>query len=88
MFKVTAKNIVSLIIAVLITFGFLWAALLSPPSILNILPYQIHESIDPGGSNEGTFIKVFDFVLIPVILLTSYILARKAFTVYNLFVEK
>lgn len=53
-------NIISLILASLLAGSFLWAVL-TPPSIFNALPFEIHESFDPGGSSETAFIKGFDF---------------------------
>ena len=70
------RNIISLLLALLITIGFLWAVF-TPPSIFNILPFEIHEAFDPGGSSESTFIKVFDICFAIVLFVIVYLNWRK-----------
>ena len=44
-----------------------------PPSYFNLLPYQIHDSIWPGGEHEFEFIVCFD----AIIALGIFFLVRK-----------
>ena len=76
--------IVALIIAILITCGYL-LAILNPPSFFNIIPYTIHESINKGGGGEATFIEVFDYCFAVILLMLSYILARDVLKAYRVF---
>jgi hypothetical protein len=100
MFKINKKNVVALIVALGLTTGFLWAVL-TPPSIFNFLPYEIHESIRSTNMSEIDFIKIFDigsamvlFIKIfdigsaMVLLILSYFLARNCFTAYGIFSNK
>ncbi len=59
------------IIAVLISGLFLWWVL-TPPNVLNMLPFAIHEAINPGGSSETSFIVVFDVIIALLLLVFSY----------------
>jgi len=87
MFILSKRNIISFILASLLAGGFLWAVL-TPPSLYNALPFEIHESFDPGGSSETAFIKGFDICSAVIAFIVSYILARNCFKAYNLFSDK
>ena len=84
MFILNKRNIISLILALLLAGGFLWAVL-TPPSIFNALPFEIHKSFDPGGSSESDFIIGFDVFSAVIVFFISYILARNCFKAYKLF---
>lgn len=59
------------IIALILAGLFLWMVL-TPPSVFNMLPFAIHEAIDPSGVSEKTFIIVFDIITSFLILLGGY----------------
>ena len=84
MFKLNKRNIIAFVIALLIAVGFLWSVL-TPPSFYNILPYQIYESIHPGGNSEAEFIRIFDICSVLIAFIITYILARNALKIYGLF---
>ena len=81
---VNMRNTISLLLALLITTAFLWAVL-TPPSIFNILPFAIHEAFDPGGSSESTFINVFNICFAIVLFAIVYLLAKSGFKTYGIF---
>jgi len=87
MIKSKKRNTASLILALIIAGGFLWAVL-TPPSLFNFLPFQIHESMRPTSISEDLFIKIFDICSAAIILILSYILALSGFATYGLFSEK
>lgn len=80
------KNIVSLVIAVIISGVFLWA-ILTPPSLFNFLPYQIHEGMKSEKISENLFIKIFDICSAIIVLILSYILTRNFLKTFR-FLEK
>lgn len=63
-------------IAVLISGFFLWWVL-TPPSVFNMLPFAIHQAINPEGVSENIFIAVFNMVIALLLLVFSYRLAYK-----------
>lgn len=58
-------------VSTLISGIFLWLVLNSP-SIFNMLPFAIHEAINPGGSSEKTFIVLFDVLVALLLFVLSY----------------
>jgi hypothetical protein len=64
------------IIAILISGLFLWLVL-NPPSVFNLLPFAIHEAINPGGSSEQTFIIVFDLAVALLLFIFLYQIMHK-----------
>lgn len=87
MFSLNKKNIISLIIAIIISGVFLWAVL-TPPSLFNFLPYQIHEGMKSDKISENLFIKIFDICSAIIVLILSYILTRNFLTTFGYFSEK
>ncbi len=87
MFSLNKKNIVSLIIAIIIAGGFLWAVL-TPPSLFNALPLSIYDSRHSDVSSESDFIRKFDVCFAIGLLVLSYILSRNFFTTFGYFPEK
>jgi hypothetical protein len=83
MFLFNKRNIAALIAALLISAGFLYAVL-TPPSVFNFLPYEIHESI-PMKVSESTFIIDFDICFSVALLFPIYILVRNGFKNFGLF---
>jgi hypothetical protein len=85
MFKTNKKNIAAFTIALVITIGFLWAVL-TPPSVFNFLPSEIHnKSMRSSGISENQFIKIFDICSAIIVLILSYIIARNGLTAYRIF---
>lgn len=64
------------IIAIFISGLFLWFVL-NPPSVFNMLPFAIHEAINPGGASESTFIIVFDVIIALLLFVLSYRITYK-----------
>ena len=87
MIALNKRNTASLILALILAGGFLWAVL-TPPSLFNFLPFQIHESMRPTSISENLFIKIFDICSAVILLILSYILARSGFATYGIFSEK
>lgn len=81
MLLIKKKNIIAFILALIITVGYLWSVVLTPPSAFNLLPYQIHESLKLSNSSESSFIRVFDICFTFVLFILSYI------SIYKLFAE-
>lgn len=69
-------NIWALMIALALAGVFLWLVL-NPPSVFNMLPFAIHEAINPGGTSEKTFIIVFDVIIALLILIVGYRIVSK-----------
>ena len=87
MFILNKKNVVSLILALIISGGYLWAVF-TPPSVFNMLPVTLYESRTSDPHFENTFIIQFDIFFAVVVLILSYILARNFFTTFGYFSEK
>jgi hypothetical protein len=66
------------LVPTLISGLFLWLVL-NPPSVFNMLPFAIHEAINPGGSSEKIFIIVFDILIALLLFVLSYKLVYKLF---------
>lgn len=66
------NKIIAFIIAALISTSFLWITIFSGPSAFNIIPFEIHEAISPGGSSESFFIRVFDIAIAILLFILSY----------------
>lgn len=71
-------NIWALMIALVLAGVFLWLVL-NPPSVFNMLPFAIHETVNPGGASEKTFIIVFDVIASLLILMVGYRIVSKMF---------
>jgi hypothetical protein len=78
----------SFILALILSLTFFSLVVLNPPSFFNILPYQIHELINPGQGGESIFIKSFDIFLTLFILMVGYLLSRNLFIAFNLFPKR
>jgi hypothetical protein len=87
MFKLNRRNVVSLIMGLVLSIGFLWGVL-TPPSSFNFIPYAIHQMMRSSSVSENSFITVFDYCFAVVVLILGYILARNAFAAYNVFSDK
>jgi hypothetical protein len=55
---------------------FLWAVL-TPPSVFNMLPFAIHEAISPAGNSEQAFIIAFDLLFALLLFIGSSWLGKK-----------
>lgn len=87
MFLIDKKNIVSIIAAIIIAGGFLWAVL-TPPSLFNALPFSIYYAWHSDVSSESDFIRKFDVCFAIGVLVVSYILARKFLADFGCFSRK
>lgn len=74
--NVSMLRLYAFLIAGFVSGLFLYFVL-KKPSAFNMLPFSIHEAINPGGSSETTFIIVFDIVVALLLLLISYKIAYK-----------
>lgn len=70
---------ISFAIAFIVALGFLWLTVFNGDSIFNLLPFQIHESFNPGGQTEGTFIVFFDCFVALGIMILGYLTLNKFF---------
>ncbi len=87
MLLLNKKNISSLITATILSGIFLWTVL-TPPSLFNFLPYQIHQAMKSDAISEQLFIELFDIFSAIIIFTLSYILARNYFTTFGYFSVK
>ena len=56
---------------------FLWFVL-KTHNVFNMLPFAIHDAINPGGTSEKTFIVLFDIIVALVLLFLCYkIISRR-----------
>ncbi|SEL95405.1 hypothetical protein SAMN05421740_11524 [Parapedobacter koreensis] len=65
------RRILAFIMALPISGLFLWYVL-TTPNLFNMLPFAIHESINPGGTSENTFIAIFDTIIAGILLWVIY----------------
>jgi hypothetical protein len=72
------RNVASLTFALIIAGGYLWAVL-TPPSIFNMLPLVLYDSRHSDVSSESDFIRKFDICFAVFLLILSYILAKWAY---------
>ncbi len=63
----------------LIVVGLFLFLVLIKPSIFNMLPFAIHEAINPGGTSEALFIVIFDIAAALLLFVFSYRLAYRSF---------
>jgi len=84
MFTLNKRNIIALLLASLITIGFLWCVF-TPPSLFNALPFEIHESMHSNLSSENIFIRQFDVFSAIILFVLSYIILRNCFKTFDLF---
>jgi hypothetical protein len=87
MFLASKKNLIALIIALLISIGFLWLVF-TPPSIFNMLPFEIHQALTDDWKSEKVFIQIFDVCSAVIVLILSYVIIRNGFTTWGLFSDK
>jgi hypothetical protein len=87
MFLINKKNIVAFIIALIITVGFLWAVF-TPPSIFNMLPFEIHQAITDNWKSEKSFIQIFDICSAIILFILSYRIIRSGLSTWGLSSEK
>lgn len=87
MFKINKKNIAAVIVALVTSLAFL-LAVLSPPSVFNLLPAELHESMESPVVSENSFVRIFDVCSSVVLMIIAYIAARNCFTAFGLFNEK
>ena len=69
--KLTKYRVLLFIVALLLSSLFL-LYVLTTPNIFNMLPFAIHEFINPNGDFESIFIVMFDIVVAILILLVTY----------------
>ena len=70
--KTKRTKILAVIIALLLPTLFLWFTVFSGASAFNLLPFEIHEAINPGGSSESTFIILFDVIVAVLLFIPIY----------------
>lgn len=70
------KKILVVLISLVVSGMFLWAVL-TPPSVFNMLPFAIHEAVSPGGNSEQVFIIVFDLLFALLLFIGSFWLTKK-----------
>ncbi|RZK39760.1 MAG: hypothetical protein EOO90_17440 [Pedobacter sp.] len=74
--KTERTKILAFIIALILPTLFLWITVFSGASAFNLLPFEIHEAINPGGASENTFIIVFDVIVAILLIIPSYLIVR------------
>jgi hypothetical protein len=83
MLSVTKRKVIALIVAIILTIAFLWDVL-TPGSIFNALPFELHESSGMNMASESDFIRGFDYCFSVIVLILSYFLLRRFFDAYGL----
>jgi asparagine N-glycosylation enzyme membrane subunit Stt3 len=77
--KAAHTKIIAFIIALLLPALFLWITVFSGSSVFNLLPFEIHEAINPGGASEGTFIVIFDVIVAILLIIPIYKIVKGLF---------
>ena len=77
MIKNTSMPKIGAFIVSVIVAGLFLSFVLKKPSIFNMLPFAIHEAINPGGTSEALFIIIFDIAIALLLFVFSYRVAYK-----------
>lgn len=74
--RIPQSKVLAFLAAITIATLFLYFTV-KEHSIFNIIPFAIHEAIDPGGNSETTFITIFDVIIALLLSLISYKIVYK-----------
>lgn len=71
------KKLVAFMLALILPGLFLWSTVFTGASAFNLVPYEVHEAISPGGATESDFIVFFDVLIALLLIIPGYKIAIK-----------
>ena len=65
--KAASAKTIAIILSLLLPTLFSWITVFSGASAFNLLPFEIHEAINSGGTSERAFIIIFDVIIVAIL---------------------